>query len=102
MEKNSTGDLISALEESNQKNFEIEEIDLKLVDRELDGNEREAQRRYDEFETDQLKRGDEIKWKNKPQERCLQNAERLTAGVVKWKELARLYWNGYPPIMKKD
>ena len=60
MEVTSTGDFISRVEETNRKNIAIEDIDLNQVDHHLDEMEKEAQRRYDDFNQNQLKNDDTL------------------------------------------
>ena len=50
MEVTSTGGFISKVEDVNTKNIMMEDIDLEQIDEHLNEREREAQRRYDEFD----------------------------------------------------
>ena len=54
MEVESTGDMVSIVNDINEQNIELEDVDLEMVDRELENQEKAADDRYNNFDTEQL------------------------------------------------
>jgi hypothetical protein len=58
MEMESTGDMVSLIEDINNQDIELEDIDLDKVDKEIEDQERAADEKYNNFDAEQLRLGE--------------------------------------------